>query len=160
MASRSSAVPTALHYRLGHKRTPTYAIACILCVVWVLWLVSLWQWRHHAAVWWWALGFILVYVCIAYAAWRWQRQLPTSYLVWTGVHWCLQPISGSAALPRTPAYKQCICVLDVHTALLLRLALCTHKKPVAQVRWVWVQAASAPSHWHALRAAVYAQKNA
>lgn len=156
MAGRLSTVPTAIHYRLKPTKQPRYVVGGALLLVLLLWLGSLWHWRNSAAVGWWALGFAAVYGWTAAAIWRWQQQLPVGWLVWTGVHWRLQ---ATAQQPHeSPAYRHCVCVLDTQTTLLLRLADCTHKSPVAQTRWVWVQAACAPQQWHVLRAVVFAPK--
>lgn len=159
MTSRLSTLPPALHYRLGHNRTLAYVVAFALSALLVLWIFSLWQWRNQVVIWWPALGFVLVYMWLAYVAWQWQQQLPIGWLVWTGVHWQLQTTSIQERVKNTPSYKSCACILDVQSALLLRLTICTHKSPAPQARWVWVQAASSPQHWCALRAVVYAQKN-
>lgn len=151
MASR---LPVAIHYRLAHARVLTYAVVVTLLMLLALWGACLWHWRNNAFVLWWGLGFLLAYAWLCSATWRWLQTLPIGWLVWTGVHWRIQVISSQHDVP---AYAHCACVLDVQTALLLRLSGCTHKSPVPQTRWVWVQAVDLPKHWCALRAVVYAQ---
>lgn len=154
----ASGLPTAIHYRLQTTRIPSYIVGGALFLVFALWLSSLWHWRNSIAIWWWVFGFAVAYVLVARAVWTWQQQLPTAWLVWNGVHWQLLADAMDTTIQTIPDYKKCTCVFDVQAALLLRLTGCTHAPPVPQVRWVWAQAASAPLHWHSLRAVVYAKK--
>ena len=97
-------------------------------------------WRHAAA--WAALG--AAGLCAALGWWR----SATGVLHWDGVSW--QWETGGAI-----GSGQVEIALDLQSRMLLRWS-----GEGGPARWLWPQKASAPSHWDALRRAVYSRSSA
>ena len=97
-------------------------------------------WRHAAA--WAALA-----VAAGLAGRAWLRSA-RGVLAWDGVDWHWQ--EGEAVATGRPEIA-----LDLQARLLLRW-----RAEGAGARWLWVERSSAPSHWDALRRAVYSRANA
>jgi toxin CptA len=91
-----------------------------------------------------AAGLGAVLAAAAYAVWSWWRT-PAGTLRWDGADWRWQEQGAdSAGIP--------VLSLDLQSRMLLRFR--PHEGPV---RWLWVERASDPSHWDALRRAVYSR---
>lgn len=110
-------------------------LGCFAVAIWSIGSDRL-NWRH-----WTAAG-----SCVAISAsvmWSWWHT-STGSISWDGVawHWAVGARSVRV-LPET--------VLDLQSALLLRLQMAEDRG----VAWVWLDRASSPSRWMALRRAIY-----
>jgi hypothetical protein len=104
----------------------------------------LWTWQAQAAGWRQFLAFALVLGTGAFAAGAWLRS-PRGRLHWADGGWRWEE-GGAAADARVEL------ALDLQSRMLLRLELAG-----ASARWTWVERTSDPSHWDALRRAVYSR---
>ena len=110
-------------------------LGCLAVVIWCMGSDGL-DWRHGTAA-----G-----ACVAISAsvvWSWWHTSIGS-ISWDGVawHWAVG-VRSVRVLPET--------VLDLQTALLLRLQMAEDRG----VAWVWLDRASSPARWMALRRAIY-----
>jgi toxin CptA len=106
-----------------------------------------WTWQSHAPGWRQALAFSLVVAGASFAASGWLRS-PQGRVHWAGGGWNWEEGGASAAARVELA-------LDLQSRMLLRLGA-----EGAGVRWLWAERASDPSHWDALRRAVYSRASA
>jgi toxin CptA len=104
-----------------------------------------WTWQSHAPGWRQALGFALVLAASAVAAAHWLRS-PRGRLHWAGGGWSWEEEGATGTPTRVEL------ALDLQSRMLLRLA-----GEAGGSRWSWVERASDPSHWDALRRAVYSR---
>ena len=107
----------------------------------------LWTVQSHAPGWRQALAFACGAAAAAFAAAAWVRS-PAGRLHWTGAGWQWEEGAG-------PRPGQAVLALDLQSRMLLRW-----RGDDAAVRWLWVERASDPSHWDALRRAVYSRASA
>ena len=92
-------------------------------------------------------GFAAVLASAAFAGLAWYRGA-AGMLRWDGREWHWE--EGGAAWVGTPELA-----LDLQSRMLLRFR--PHAGPV---RWLWLERSSDPSHWDALRRAVYSRASA
>jgi len=112
-----------------------------------------WTLQTHAPGWRHVLAFACVVGAGAFAAVAWRRS-PAGRLHWTGTDWLWEEGEGGAA-GAAPVSGQALPALDLQARMLLRW-----RGEGAIVRWLWVERASDPSHWGALRRAVYSRASA
>jgi toxin CptA len=91
-----------------------------------------------------ALAWVLALACAGFALRAWWRS-PVGVLHWDGNAWHWQDDAGLA-----PGRLEC--ALDLQARMLLRW-----QGETGAVRWPWVERKAAPSHWDALRRAVYSR---
>lgn len=92
-------------------------------------------------------AFLVLAACAVLAARAWLRS-PAGTLHWDGTGWTWE--EGGAA-GTVPAGRPDL-ALDLQSRLLLRWS-----GEDGAVRWLWAERASDPSHWDALRRAVYSR---
>ena len=91
-----------------------------------------------------ALGWACALACAGFALGAWWRS-PFGVLHWDGAAWQWQDGAGMA-----PGGLEC--ALDLQSRMLLRW-----QGEGGAPRWLWVERKAAPSHWEALRRAVYSR---
>jgi toxin CptA len=99
------------------------------------------RWHHGVAALVWLLG-------VAVAGWRWYRA-PSGTLIWDGEVWCW--VLEQRSRPVKPEVA-----LDLQYQLLLRLSGSADRADW----WVWPERGADPSHWTALRRALFARSAA
>ena len=109
--------------------------------------VATWSWQVQALGWrqWFALALVIVSAGIGAAGW-WRS--PRGMLRWDGGGWLWE--QGAQAQAGQPELA-----LDLQARLLLRW-----QGTSGRARWFWLEQASAPADWDALRRAVYSRANA
>lgn len=117
------------------------ALAAAALAVIALWSVQApFGWRQLAA-----LAAVLACAVLAWDAWR---RSPAGVLRWDGREWTWEEGGGVAG-------GQPAIALDLQARLLLRW-----RPEQGGARWLWVERKEAPSHWDALRRAVYSRASA
>ncbi len=136
----------SVSYPVG--RSPFAAWATALVAGAGLLVSTVWSLQAGAFGWRQAAAFALVFACAAFAHGAWRRS-HTGVLQWDGLRW-LWHDEGARTEDGRPEIA-----LDLQSRLLLRWL-----PEGGGVRWLWVERQSAPSHWDALRRAVYSRAGA
>jgi toxin CptA len=133
--------PPSVSYPVGRS-----AFAARACAgVGLLGLLAAGAWSLAAPFGWRQLAaFAAVLACGLVAALAWLRS-PTGVLRWDGQGWGWE--EGAAVAAGQPEIT-----LDLQSRLLLRW-----RPEGGGARWLWAEQSSAPSHWDALRRAVYSR---
>ena len=136
----------SVSYPVG--RSPFALRATLLLAGGALLVATAWSVQAGGLGWRQAAAFALVFACASFSWGAWRRS-HTGVLQWDGLGWTWQDAAGDAATGRPDI------ALDLQSRLLLRW-----RPAGGGVRWLWVERASAPSHWEALRRAVYSRASA
>jgi len=104
-----------------------------------------WCWQAPGPLWAQATAGLLWLAAAAAGAWHW-RVAPNGLLVWDGHAWSWQ--QDDRQWPLQPQVR-----LDLQAFMLLHLQ--SDSAPVP--RWVWPERALAPTHWRAVRRALFAR---
>ena len=136
----------SVSYPVG--RSPFAAWAGVLLSGAGLLVATAWSLQTAALGWRQAAAFALVFACAAFAHAAWRRS-HTGVLQWDGLGWTWQDEGGCTGAGQPEI------ALDLQSRLLLRWL-----PEGGGVRWLWVERQSAPSHWDALRRAVYSRASA
>jgi hypothetical protein len=134
--------PPSVTYPVG--RSPFAAWLYALAGLAGLGVALAWSVQSDTFGWRQALALAAVFACASLAAAAWRRS-PTGVLRWDGLGWTWE--EGAFAGAGRPEIA-----LDLQNRMLLRW-----QPGGGRVRWLWVERASDPAHWEALRRAVYSR---
>jgi hypothetical protein len=117
----------------------------VLAGLWLAGLLAAGAWSLQSGSGWRQLAAFAALVACGSLAWHGWLRSPRGMLRWDGAAWTWE--EGGSVLAGHPAIA-----LDLQSRLLLRW-----RADGAGTRWLWLEQASASSHWDALRRAVYSR---
>ena len=114
----------------------------------LLGLLAVSAWALQSPTGWRPLAGFAAVLATAALAWLGWRRAPSGTLRWDGALWHWEE-------PGAVCTGQPELALDLQSRMLLRF-----RPDAGGARWLWLERASAPSHWDALRRAVYSRASA